>query len=872
MKPKQYTLFKLPIKEIITQNYHVQMDRNTALDHEYLIKQGDSLFFDQIERLRGKPARHMKEIVLVEARKNPRQENELRHILLNGFSLNGIHYSRFGKSASQGKAGITAFVCDEMFDTLYQISQMDIPVKECVISKYEAQRCLLFSSCTLIRDFFPNIVIIGEYQKTLFHQKVKYMVEKEHTFTDKKTGEQKTVKIRDIKEGYRDIPLSPFDGCGCHEKEFSKQAAQALSLDYTPVGVQVRLPFIKGYSVCLPFRRLLKEWGFDTITDIYGHIHNIEEVDCIWNTTMFKGHNLFFNTYGRDAWNAYIRTFHKYWFKIGISKYSHSVSRLHRKARVNFQYLQCLDLWNPRYINAYETKSLKDYNILSPENAGKIITLARYTTDLYEKILKGDKFYTLKFLGIHDTESKEPESAYLKAALTNDIMLKDPAVRRYLCRKLQKAVNEAKVGKIYVDGFYHTVVGDMIGYLEYAAGLTPVGCLKAHEFFCMTMPEGECLSFRSPLVCPSEVNKISIVSNEITGEWFSGFSGQDIVMLNMYDLSAPQQGGMDYDGDIVLLCNDSTVVSSKIDKPIIIDMDDKAMTTSKPYTKENIIEYEVLTRDNRIGEITNAATSIENKYTSNEKVKTLYENYASLLRLFQGKEIDFLKTGLRLQMNAGLRKHLKQLPYFLLYNYPEKLKRYESLREKEESYEKNAYHSPSPMNELCNYICAWEREKIRWDNTDIELSDIRLMIVNNALDLSDRKITRTVRHAINLYANELRAHLDQKDTERSNDSHFDRNDLTERLKSHLRDELQIEEELIANYVIKVSYANLSVSKSFAWAAYGDFILHNLKNHTSTKNCTFITETAHPSDTACEYLGKYYEMKEGNAHEQPNSNH
>ena len=62
-------------------------------------------------------------------------------------------------------------------------------------------------------------------------------------------------------------------------------------------------------------------------------------------------------------------------------------------------------------------------------------------------------------------------------------------------------------------------------------------CLKAHEFFCETMEKGDCLSFRSPLVDQSEVNQVKIVSNEITDGWFSYFKDQDVVMLNMYDLS-----------------------------------------------------------------------------------------------------------------------------------------------------------------------------------------------------------------------------------------------------------------------------------------------------------------------------------------------
>ena len=94
---------------------------------------------------------------------------------------------------------------------------------------------------------------------------------------------------------------------------------------------------------------------------------------------------------------------------------------------------------------------------------------------------------------------------------------------------------------------------------------------------------------------------------------------------------------LDFDGDIFYLCNDAVVISSKIEKPIIIDIEDKATAVPKKYNKENLVEYEVMTRDSRIGEITNCATSIENKYTTNEEIKELYSNYSSLLRIFQGK-------------------------------------------------------------------------------------------------------------------------------------------------------------------------------------------------------------------------------------------
>ena len=636
MNNTQYTLVKIPIKELIDNNFDVTITREEEIKKEYLVTQGDSLLLDQIERIRGRKSKHISEIVIVVAKKNPKQEEQLRHILKNGFTYNSIHYIRFGKSASQGKNGETVFVCDEIFDELYKVTQMDIEIEECVISKYEAQRCLPFSSCTLIQNYMPNIVIIDEYEKVLNNQLIKYVVERKREFTDKETGKQKTYNAREIEEGYKDLKLSPFDGCGCHEYEFMKNVSAQLELDYEAVGVQVRLPFVKGYSIYVPFRKILKEWGFEYITDIYGNKHHIDNIDCIWNTSMFKGHKLFKGKYGSNAWVEYMNTVNRYQYKLGISKYSHHIKNLNKYTRMNFQYLQCLDLWNSKYINCFENKNMLEYDILDSNNDGKIIQLAKYTTSLFEKIIKGDKFYTYKFMGINNTEDYEAEGKYLEAALINDVMLKDPAIKQFIYRKLKKSIDEAKVGKIYCSGFYHTGVGDMIGYLQYAVGLEPVGCLKERELYSGNFGSGDIVSFRSPLVDSSEVNKINTVHNDITNKWFGHFKNQDVVMFNMYDISAPQQGGADFDGDIFFLCNEPIVIDSKINKNIILDIEDKATAKPKKYNKENIIEYEVMTRDNRIGEITNVATSIENKYTTNEEIKELYSNYSSLLRIFQG--------------------------------------------------------------------------------------------------------------------------------------------------------------------------------------------------------------------------------------------
>ena len=235
-------------------------------------------------------------------------------------------------------------------------------------------------------------------------------------------------------------------------------------------------------------------------------------------------------------------------------------------------------------------------------------------------------------------------------------------------------------------------------------------------------------------------------------------------------------------------------------------------------------------------------------------------------RVFR-KEIDYLKTGIRWQITSNLRKHLKQLPYFLLFNYPSKLKKYLStieknklIQNKEDKLKLNAYKSPSPMNELCEYINEWEKKKILWVNKNNDILDTQCLVVNNDLDLSDRAVIKICRKFINQYAEQLKAHL------KIRNEYFDVNDLTETFKIRVEKALpQLAEIEIANYIIKTSYRNLSISKSFAWSAYGEYIIKNLKNNTNPQRNMLIREVPYKTNNTYEYLGKNYEFEMGDGY-------
>lgn len=229
----------------------------------------------------------------------------------------------------------------------------------------------------------------------------------------------------------------------------------------------------------------------------------------------------------------------------------------------------------------------------------------------------------------------------------------------------------------------------------------------------------------------------------------------------------------------------------------------------------------------------------------------------SMLRILQGKEIDSVKTGVRWNIPKHMRNFLKKIPYFLLYNYPKKKNRYFKLVEEnkslpdEQKKQKNAYHSPSQMNELCEYINKWEKISLEWDRTTI---NTMVLIIDNTLNLSDRKIIRRMEEINDLFYEDLKNVFKSK-----LDNYTEQIDLLiQKYKSLIYDEFKnLDENLISNYFIKASYTSIATNKLLCWGLFSDVILYNLKNNSPKQHSVKIVE-----GTQYEFLGKYYDMIEG----------
>lgn len=211
-------------------------------------------------------------------------------------------------------------------------------------------------------------------------------------------------------------------------------------------------------------------------------------------------------------------------------------------------------------------------------------------------------------------------------------------------------------------------------------------------------------------------------------------------------------------------------------------------------------------------------------------------------------------------MSSGLRKHLKKLPWFLLYNYPKKLEAYEKIREhnkalpKDQWIEPNAYRSASPMNELCDYINTWEKEKIKWNT---EYIDTRYLTVNADYPLNDRAIRRTIKNILSSGIKEMNRILDGKDDNDQARASLDQ--LYSDIKKEITSLCSSEEEG-ANYAISIIYSSAGLSKSIVWAIYSNYILKNITDNSNPKKNYKIIEVPYSTTNSYDFLGKYYELE------------
>lgn len=520
--PKLYKVRKIPAKKIIDSSYNLFID-----DNDFIVSQQDCMMFRHIRNVTKKDSEYIKEIIFVDCNGSKGKKEDIKNIVINGFYVNGVHFSITERSASMTRNAILGFIDTKISNDINDIITMDLEINKTVLSKYYAYRGLMFSSCHCLENYFPKIIVVKDYEKILEKQKIKYLVKKE-TFYEK-DGNLNKWEYSDIEEGYKDINLNVFDGCGIHHPSITDDIIKIIGMSERPTTIMIRAPYIKGLSSEIDYTKYFKDHGIDFIKDIWGNWHSVEDKMIIITESMYKGYKYFKKYDDSRDWDLYWSKFHKYNHCIGIAKWNFTKEQEPVYTRANYQILQDLDL------------DFEDFKQLTEKSL-----------EWVQNVVDGNPLYTYCFLGLTG-ENPKPINSYAKAIMKNPNMMKEDCVRDFLKKQIRKYIDKMKCGKIYIKACYKFLLPDMIMLLQWIGGdNNPVGALKDDECWSIDY-NGEYLIERNPHICKSE----HLILNAVKNEEIDKYCGHlvNTCMINGYSLSAQRLNGADYPSKVQLDSN-----------------------------------------------------------------------------------------------------------------------------------------------------------------------------------------------------------------------------------------------------------------------------------------------------------------------------
>lgn len=579
------------------------------------------MLFHQIRRITGAVDDCAKLIAFVDCKGCSSDVDGLTELVLNGFYVNGKHFVISERSASMTRNSILSFVMEEIEPALYEAVTMGSDPGPTVISKLMAYRGLTLSSCHCLDGFRPKVIVVPDYECVLPNQHVRYIYDKETSFVNS-DGETVPWKQKDVTDGYRDIKVTPFDGCGIHHPAITDEVKFRLGLDESddPTTILWRAPYIKGLTAEIDYESFYAERGVTHLTDIWGVEHDVTpgaEPMIILSESMYKGKKYFQRTKTYADWEYYWEQFEKYGHCFGVAKWNFTRDTEPVYTRCNYQVLQTLEM---------------DYDSFA--------ALANDSVEWAQKIIDGDEFYSMCFLGLN-ADRHNPLNNYTQAVMKNPAMLKNHEVRCYLIDLLQKYLHDMCCGKIWIKSCFKFILPDLISFMEAAAGLEPVGCLGDGEFYCVTRDGpllGEKLITRNPHICEAENVVLNAVDNDLTGKYLSHLSNTCII--NSKSIIPQRLNGCDFDGDLVLVFDDSRVLDGvKRDAVPVIDIDDKITTEPEEFSMENRLKVTLRTMKNLIGEYSNYATAYLNRCPGTPEQKEKYRTYVDIISVLTGKSI-----------------------------------------------------------------------------------------------------------------------------------------------------------------------------------------------------------------------------------------
>lgn len=637
----QYEIFKIGTNKLKYSNWDLKITKKEAFKYQELV----SLFEAQEFRIMANKIikKNIDEIdfskVFMQVVIDKKTDFE-RATCNKGITINNINYRRFVGTTGGLKNNTLLFCNSQYIDELNRLCEckrnVDIPL---VPAKYEAYKALTCSASQPICNP-AGILVVKDCITQYFADVI--------SLDDGKDSDEPIMETVPHKQ----LENTVSDGFNLCTIDYMKRVSDFLKLDYVPGGVCLRNAWLKGMLYPFPIIEFIERYnnGNYFIEDIWGNIQDIRKCEMIITESSLKLWMAYESV--EDYENAYKEC----GYEFSVTKISPHI--LEEQRELNYQYLQSYDF-------------TKD----------DITELCTPTINYLKDAMCGDYSSTVKFLGI--TENTEINS-WQRALYTSEYMLGDPYIIDSVHRFIKKKMNDAKIGKLFVQGNYQIASGDPFALMQSICGLEVTGLLKAGECysnFWINKNEDEVIIFRSPMTSHNNIRKCKINLSEKCQYWYKYMN--TIMIINAWDSFCMAENGCDWDSDILFSTNNAVLKRCYRELPAI-------ECVQRNVAKMIVTENEVKKTNkngmgNQVGTITNYVTSMMEVQSHFEKDSEEYKELEYRIgcgQLYQQAELDKIKGIVATPMPShwyNIRacaddKYLQSIcayrkPYFMIYIY-----------------------------------------------------------------------------------------------------------------------------------------------------------------------------------------------------------
>lgn len=712
IKVPQYEIFKIGTTKLKNSNWDITITKEEAFKLDEIIALFEGQEFRIISKILNKPtykidfSKYILSVII------DNKSDFSRATSKNGIIVNGVKFKRFVGTTGGLKNNTLLFINDDEFNlngkktsVLKELNMRcecnrnkDIPL---VPAKYEAYKALTCSASQPICE--PRKILVVKDCITKFKDTVIYL---------DNSHEDHDSPIMTLNENM-DLENNVSDGFNICTIEYMEKISESLGLDYITSGVCLRNAWLKGMLYPFPVIEFIEKYnnGNYMIEDIWGNLQDIRECDMIITESSLK----LWSSY--DCIEDYMKSYKECGYEFSVTKIS--PHKLDDQRELNYQYLQSYDFSNE------DIKELCDPTI-------------NYLKDA----LCGDYESTIKFLGITENSN---ETTWQKALYISDYMLYDPYVIDSVHRMIKKKINNAKIGKLIVNGNYQIASGDPFALMQSICGLEVTGLLKSNECYSkywIDKNESELVIFRSPMTSHNNIRKCKCINNEDTRFWYKYMD--TIMIINGWDTFCMAENGCDWDGDILFSTNNKILKDRHIMLPAILCAQQNAQKVI--INETDIKKTNKNGMGNKVGTITNRVTAMMEVLANFNKDSLEYKELEYRIacgQLYQQDELDKIKGIIAKPMpnywfslksceddfNRSICVHKK--PYFMIYVYDDyriKYKKYiddcnKKCRRKYNLSIEELYNLENKTEDQIEFL-YWYEEKFPFGMSDCSMNKI----------------------------------------------------------------------------------------------------------------------------------------------------